>query len=111
MDLGDIKYLEAPAKVMKLSEAIRIGCLYIEERQLFSGCAIGTAYMHLTGRDLSDDMMEALMKDGYDAYDGPAIVAKAFGIPKHPVLAASNHHYAGRKTRLQCADWLESQGF
>jgi hypothetical protein len=97
---------EAPAKTMKLSEAIRIGCAWVQETRLFSGCAIGTGYRARTGRDLNDDAD----KDGR-LFAPYSLVSEAFGIPYEVVKHASDLHFSCRWTRPRCADWLESQGF
>lgn len=97
---------EAPAKTMKLSEAIRIGCAWVQETRLFSGCAVGTGYTARTGRDLSkDSQLDNRLDAPYH------LVAEAFGIPHVVVRGASDLHYAKHRTREECADWLESQGF
>jgi hypothetical protein len=111
MDIGDMKYLEAPAKVMKLSEAIRIGCEFVEESKLFSGCAIGTGYKALTGRELPTDAKRYAnqWEDGFFCAQ-VLCVADAFKIPKDIVRRVSNMHFTGTP-RHHCADWLESQGY
>lgn len=101
---GEIQ--QAPAKVLKLSEAIRIGCAFVTEGRLFSGCAIGTGYQALTGKDLSEAWREV-------KYEGDCVdlVAEAFGIPKDIAGTASYNHYTDAMSREQVADWLESKGY
>lgn len=61
MDIGDIKYLEQPAKALKLSEAMRLGAKL--RPQNFSGslflngrsCALGAAYEGKTGEICDQD--------------------------------------------------------
>lgn len=95
--------VQAPAKVMRLSEAIRIGCAWVRENSIYSGCAIGTGYRALTGRDLTED---------WDKSDKKAeeLVAEAFGVPYAHVAYISVRHFAEDMTREQCADYLESLG-
>jgi hypothetical protein len=52
-----VEYKEAlETQVVKMSAALRQGCPWVLETRLFSGCAIGTAYRVLTGRDLNEEL-------------------------------------------------------
>lgn len=109
MDLTEVEKFEA-VKVLKLSEAILIGCPYVRENKIFSGCAVGTGYWQLTGRNLSlDARQESISNRG--EFDAVGMVAEAFQIPRLIVQTASSEHYSGRKSREQVADWLSAQGY
>lgn len=101
--------IQAPAKVLKLSEAIRIGCPWVQETHLYSGCAIGTGYRVLTGRNLEED----INRDRSFPLSGKPyrLVGNAFGIPADIVHEASELHYRQHATREECADWLEKKGY
>lgn len=109
MDIGDIKYLGQPAKVLKLSEAIRIGA---KIRPQCTGkfyanggsCAIGAA-------------LEAIgMKGEVEKYrreNGPTdpyhIFDKAF--PYASALDLEIGMKSDNGTREKVADWLQSLGY
>lgn len=99
---------EAPAKTLKLSEAIRIGIKSVPEAFSFCGCAMGAAYFALTGRNLGHDQDS----NYYPKWgNGEHIVAKLTGVPYETVVFASRKHYNRKWSRAKCADWLEAQGY
>lgn len=106
MDESVVKHLEQ--RTLKMSEAIRIGAAMVEENHgSYCGCALGTAYRGLTGRDLSTYMRDASI--GAHAQH----VAALFGIPLGIAVEAERKHLysQGAMPRLQIADWLESEGY
>lgn len=115
-EAGEVQ--QAPAKVLKLSEAMRIGAAVIPEAHSWCGCAIATAYYAITGRDFSQKASEYMVLDapfvsttGYRRYKGVAWrFAEEFGFDPEITKKAESSHNLGM-TRLQIADWLESQGY
>lgn len=101
MDESVVKHLEQRTN-LKLSEAIRIGCPWVQEHRLYSGCAIGTAYRAVMGLELLN------YEDGEIA---EYRVARIFNVPVEHVIRVSGMHYKGTFTREQCADWLEAKGY
>lgn len=104
MDIGDIKYLEAPEKVMKLSEAIRIGAKIRPQCVMayFNGgasCALGSAYEAISGKNWLDDT-----PSNWEFFSG------RFNVPESLLLQISLLNDRGT-TREQIADWLEGQGY
>jgi len=101
---------EAPAKVLKLSEAIRVGC-QIRKRQCRlaffregagyerSSCALGAAWEGWGG---SEEDTPAT-----DTDDAP----KAFGVPRHVLMRITYMNDFQNYSREQIADWLEAQGY
>lgn len=102
MDLGDLKYLDAPAKVLKLSEAIRIGSKIrpqCTDANFFRGgksCALGAAW-------------EAAGGAYEEFFTGWSLIESHFRIDYFLMdrVASAND---GGQTREQIADWLESEG-
>ena len=97
MDIGEIKYLEVPAKVLKLSEAIRIGSrirpqCFGEYYLLGGSCALGAA-------------KEAL------GVANDAELRRMLGLPYDFPLQHIIHRNDNGQTREQIADWLESKGY
>lgn len=98
-------------QTLKPSEALRAGIEWIAEtRSNYCGCALGTAYRQLTGRDLNEDISAEIMNNRW-RNTGWSWAAKQLGIPEHIAAHISESHYRGRMTREQCADWLEAQGY
>jgi hypothetical protein len=113
MDHSEVKHLEQPKVALNLSAAIRLGILAgIQDRLDFCGCAMGTAYTFITGRNLDKDQWEpGAPRSPYGGVNGDAVVAKLFGVPFGVVEKASRSHQNRKWTREECADWLESQGY
>jgi hypothetical protein len=110
MDLSEIEKFETPAKVMKLSQAIRIGAEFVQEqRHLFlldgCGCALGTAMYAMGMRHMHEGR-----ENDKDWNYFPNKTAETFGISKGLAIQISSKHFRGEMNRLQIADWLESQG-
>lgn len=94
-------------KLTKLSEAIRYGSTYIPEGQCFGvrhqkygACAVGTAYLAAglpEGACGFEEIIERL--------------AERFGVPDNVVAQVSTMHFCKQRTRAECADWLEAQGY
>lgn len=96
---------------MKLSEAIRLGALFVEEdRQVFMlnwrrgggrgkcGCALGTgafAVGAFAGADLSDITVKSF--------------CAVFPEYSFQILKEVSARHAGGESRLSIADWLESE--
>lgn len=99
---GQGEATEAPAKTMKLSEAIRIGAPHVKERPGFQGCAVACAAYAIRG--YAHNYFD-------DDFWYPSDAARHFGVPIGLVKDVSRLHFAGMATREQCADWLELQGF
>lgn len=97
-----VEITEQPAKVLKLSEAIVIGCPYITENKIFSGCALAAGYYARTGRRLEEDGRADM------GYIGR--VSEVFGIPEDVLAEASNRHTRGA-SREKVATWLGSKGY
>lgn len=108
MDESLTRYLEVPAKVLKLSEAIRIGSrmrpksvrgFFVKGRT----CAIGAAFEAAMGRPpqgaLDDSQMHEFMKMF------PAVQAFALG------TEIVERNDCRNQSREEIADWLESKGY
>lgn len=109
MDLSEIEKFEAPVKVLKLSEAIRIGHKMIaEEREVFlycgRGCAIGAAWV-ASGRTEKEWDQSPL-----NIFERLSLVGREFGVPQDVLVNISCRHRAG-EPRLMIADKLEAQGY
>jgi len=111
MDIGDIRYLEAPAKVMKLSEAIRIGARMRPQgfADLFdmagNSCALGAAYEGATGKTCSPHEYSKVIQEF------PFLGCGATGRNLSD-LAKTIYRMNDRQVkREQIADWLESEGY
>lgn len=110
MDHSEVKHLpqidHAPAKIEKLSEAIRIGHFMIPEtRQSYlqdgCACALGAAAYAMGYRDQSGE--------GNDLV--PHVIPTMFkDVSLRLVREISNLHYNGKMNRLEIADWLEGRG-
>lgn len=103
------KEVAAPAKVLKLSEAIRVGHSMIKEsRDCYlndgCGCALGAALV--TRGHRSQD--EPGLNGGYDVVRN---ISQNFNVPMETVRDISTRHFTGAMNRLQLADWLEKQGY
>lgn len=111
MDIGDIKYLEVKEvpKVLKFSEAMRLGCLFTKETQDYRGCALGAAYFASAGKDLQKEAFDQLFSG--QGFNPAKICADHFGVSEMTAIRVSSFHHRGDKTREQCADWLESEGY
>ena len=82
--------------------------MVMESHTDYCGCAIGTAYTGLTGRNLQDDSSHLAGGNSTARF-----VANAFGVPAGIVIEAEDKHLQcnGAMPRDQIADWLESQGY
>lgn len=96
---------KAPAKVLKLSEAIRIGAALRPHQcvGVFFGqggsCALGAAYEAITGRTLKEGSTEgAILKGIVPGYDD-------YGL-RFEITGRNDRG----ETREHIADWLESRG-
>lgn len=108
MDESVIKHL-AEQGALTLSAAIRIGCPWVKEDFIYSGCAIGAGYRVLTGRDLTDDWFASyLARRGKEPEE---LVAEAFRVPLKIVKDVSSRHYRREWSREQCADHLALLGY
>lgn len=105
------QFRESGRIALKPSAAIRLGHLMIEEdhsKYLESGkgCAIGAMWL---GMGRSEAEWNAL-KETRSPFDrGAYMFAEAVGMDRDLALRISMKHYGGM-SRLQIADWLESQG-
>lgn len=87
-------------QITKLSQAIRIGAVFVPETRLsFQGCVLGTAG-------------KALGWDGVSTITLYEILVAAFPVlADHDLwVAISEDHYWGRKTRAEIVDELEAKG-
>lgn len=100
---------EAPAKVLKLSEAVR-ECGY-EEPMSYDKCVLGLAYRRLTGRSLSEDGSNYPKTGEKEHLIYTNCAAEAFGVPRAIALKAEQMCYSRINTKEHIADWLESQGY
>lgn len=108
MDIGDIKYLEVPAKVTKLSEAIRIGAKIRPQgfTDLFAdgkSCALGAAYEGATGSMCANYEYGKITKQFPVIGNGSSL--NSLG---EKIYRMNDYQ---RKTREQIADWLAEQGY
>lgn len=107
MDIGDLKYLAVPAKITKLSEAIRIGSKIRPQcyGYLFkdgASCALGAAW-----EGLGNDPVEGGPKNpAYNAVYN-ALYAR-FGSDVCYTVESRNDAGASREA---VAHYLESQGY
>lgn len=95
---------EAPAKVLKLSEVVRIAGY--EKFASVRECVLARAYRYVTGKNVCDS------SDWYSRGDYGALVtmtADKFGIPCKVADEAENMCLY-RHSKDEIADWLESQG-
>ena len=105
-EAGEVK--EAPAKVLKLSEAMRIGATLRPKGRIdlfYDGksCALGAAFEGATGRTCNCNNYDAVR-------DVFPVLKKNYGrgnLMKEIYDRNDNLGY----TREQIADWLESQGY
>ena len=102
---------EAPAKVLKLSQAIRLGSKVVPDHESYCGCAMGAAYTYITGKNLQIEQSrpENIALAGREA--GWALVAKLFNVPERIAEEVSTAHLMGEWNREQCAEFLESRGY
>ena len=99
---------EAPAKTLKLSEAIRIGARmagpymgdYFDEAG--NACALGAAVLATVGKKHFESW------GGREAYN---FFRKEFGVDGFVLGSVASKNDSGRYSREQIADWLESQGY
>jgi hypothetical protein len=101
MDLSEIEKFES-TKVLKLSDAIRIGLPHIQDGPSHYQCAIACAFYAVYGRAPLPENCE---------FWSDAKAGDYFGVPFPIVNKFSTDHFNGRKTRTECADWLEAQGY
>lgn len=107
MDLAEVEKFEAPVKVLKLSEAIRIGAKLRPQcvGYLFKGgasCALGAAYEALGGKPVEADSTNPEYNRIYDDLYG------RYGVDVCSIAYDRNDHGASREA---VADYLESQGY
>jgi hypothetical protein len=103
-----LEVTEAPAKTLKLSEAIRRGHTMIEEdrhRYLRSnkGCALGAMWVGM-GRT-EEEFRQLINQAAFPSYE----VADVLGFDQELAITISAKHHRGMP-RLEIADWLEAQG-
>lgn len=101
---------EAPARTMKLSQAIRIGArLRPQCRRYFfadgGSCAWGAAYEAVTGRITGHDFPRVFIEDIVKFFPQ---FAESRMAELRSIIADMNDH---GESREQIADWLEAQGF
>jgi len=110
MNEADVKYLEQPAKTLKLSEAIRIGAKMRPQGRLamFSdgkSCAFGAAYEGIGGN----------YREGMHLFETPSdffgSVWRAGVDGKYLADEILRRNDDRRETRESIADWLESIGY
>lgn len=97
MDIGDIKYLEAPAKVLKLSEVVR--ARGYASWSNWNECVLGRA-----GRLTFPDTPR-LPRENYREF-----ASRNFHVPLQVCMKAERMCMFG-KPAAAIADWLESKGF
>lgn len=103
MDLGDLKYLDAPAKVLKLSEAVRkFG--YTDSVDPYA-CVLGTAYKMTTGHSSCERH-----KFGLEGTTYVRATSELFGVPVAVCRMAESMCVHG-KSPEEIANRLESQGY
>ena len=111
MDLSDIEKLEAPAKVLKLSEAIRIGAKLRPQSfgSFFDGeatCAIGAAFEARSGYPSRDpNKIVVVVPEALSLYRGIHVGLSDIGLK----IVQRNDYLDA--TREEIADWLEAQGY
>ena len=99
---------QAPAKVLKLSEAIRIGKPLVNESSISHRfCALGCAWAGYKGREMTISDLTALHKNGGWSWGKRFEIA--LGIPEAIAKDISLMHSGGTPA-LKIADWLEEQG-
>jgi hypothetical protein len=104
-----LEITEAPAKTLKLSEAIRIGASYRPQgfngvlSQIHEGtsCALHAAYEAVTGGPAHDEGSDT-------SYNLTQWAYRIFGNAATNVIYKNDDE---KWTREQIADWLESRGF
>jgi hypothetical protein len=95
---------EAPAKVLKLSEAVRqFG--YVDGLQA-RGCVLACAYRGVVGRDLADDCGPSRGRNR--AFIGKA--AETFNVP-YAVADKTETLCMDMVSPNRIASWLEGQGY
>ncbi len=92
-------------KLTKLSEAIRYGSTFVEERMTFQGCALGTAYRAIHPE------VEPSLPDFKGGFVLMQELNLRFDVPVAILQRVSMDHFCGHKNRAQCADWLEANGY
>lgn len=102
-----VEVTEAPAKTLKLSEAIRIGATYRPQVRgvWFShanggSCALGAAWEGAFGKVTRETWAHA---NGTE-------LALRFGIPSSIISEIAKRNDQGLMSREQIANWLEAQG-
>lgn len=102
---------EAPAKVLKVSEAIRIGRPLIKEEDAhwFHLCALGCAWAGIRGKRMTQRQQDRYVK----LHESPRAVARAIakdlGINEQVAMDVNVMHGNGISA-LEIADWLELRG-
>ena len=99
----EVKPPEQQVGKLKLSEAIRLGILFVPELKSYRGCALGCAYFALTRKIVSGEFPYSLSEN----WETIAILG---GWPHELCLQISSEHYRGAWSREQCADYAERQG-
>ena len=96
---------EAPAKITKLSEAIRIGAKARHQCQTYfyangGSCALGAAIEAVYGYPGDGEPPRAMSFH----------FMESFGVPSHMRNQIADRNDSGA-TREEIADWLEAQGY
>lgn len=107
MDESEVLKFEQPAKVFKLSEAIRVGAKLRPQCFGFlfrdgASCALGAAYEALGGIPIDGDASDPAYCKIYDQLEG------RFGSDICYEAHDRNDRGASREA---VADWLESEGY
>ncbi len=99
-------------KIKTLSAAIRYGSTFIGETRCWverrdsdkfnCGCALGTPYLAVINPDLDRIVT---------GHEINPMLNERFKVPLAVLEDVSLMHYRQEKTRAQCADWLEQQGY
>lgn len=103
-----LEVTEAPAKTLKLSEAIRKGLpLVTEDRKNWRFCALGAAFAGVRGHEMTNDeaFEFVLQKES-----PPDLIADALGFSRDVCRAVNDMHYNGCPATY-IADWLEAHGY
>lgn len=103
MDIGDIKYLQAPAKVLKLSDAIREHG-YVDSCDPYA-CVLGNAYTQTMGHQSCQRFKHGLPDRTYIE-----ATSELFNVPEAMCRAAEGMCLHG-KPKDEIADFLASKGY
>lgn len=101
----------APAKVLKFSQAIRLGkpMVGVEDKSWFHLCALGCAFAGVHGRPMTLDENDAYVNKYPDAFSVAKAIARDLGFSESDGLSVNSMHYYGMPA-LEIAARLEKEG-